>query len=176
MSRGGAETEMEKKYPEQAPCSVWSPVWGSISPTVRSWPEVKSRVGRLTESPRSPENQYLSNAMLFNLPKRIPLSDKQENLMSLQDLGEMCLSYESIFRITSTDKIFFNFLQFVMWKLTHFFILPIKISTNFFKISVKILTCPQPQFLSVAYPELIITFQISYILKNFNQNDIKTFL
>ena len=48
-SRGGAENEGERENPKQAPrCQHKAPCKGPISGTVRSWPEPKSRVGRLT--------------------------------------------------------------------------------------------------------------------------------
>ena len=46
--QGGAERVGEKQS-QAGPLSEHSPTWGSISHTVRSWPEGKSRSGRLTD-------------------------------------------------------------------------------------------------------------------------------
>ena len=44
MSRGRAEREQEREFQAGSMLSAQSPTWGSISKTVRSWSEQKSRI------------------------------------------------------------------------------------------------------------------------------------
>ena len=47
VSRGGTERGRER-IPSRLRLSEWSRTWGSVSWKVRSWPELRSRVGCLT--------------------------------------------------------------------------------------------------------------------------------
>ena len=61
MSRGGAEGEREPQNSKWAPGSVLSaPLRGSNSQTVRSWPELKSRVECLTNWATQMPLEYIS--------------------------------------------------------------------------------------------------------------------
>ena len=71
-SGGGAEREGDRESQAGSALSAWSPLWGSNSQnreitreTVRSRPEPKPRVGRLTEPPRLPST---ASFKLFPFP------------------------------------------------------------------------------------------------------------
>ena len=49
VSRGGAEREGERQSQAGFTLSAWRPMWGSNSQNMRSWPELKPRVGHLTD-------------------------------------------------------------------------------------------------------------------------------
>ena len=56
LGEGQREGETESQA-DSAP-STQSLMWGSNSQTVRSWPELRSRVGSLTEAIRAPQRHY----------------------------------------------------------------------------------------------------------------------
>ena len=72
MSRGGAERERETQNPKQAPgseLSAQSPMRGSNSQTVRSWPEPKSDA-QPTEPPRRPTTWHFKKLNSHFLSKK----------------------------------------------------------------------------------------------------------
>ena len=68
MSRGWAEREGERESQAGSPLLAQSPTWGLIPRTIRSWPELKSRVGHLTNwATQAPQDCYflLTNRSLY---------------------------------------------------------------------------------------------------------------
>ena len=74
-----------------------SPMWGSISQTVRSWPELKSRVGHLTNShPGTPRNTFLCCYMHQLVFVRLCCGNCSQSLSSLRQQMFICTSYYMI--------------------------------------------------------------------------------
>ena len=62
---GRWQRQGERENPKQA-LLAWSPTWGSNSQTVRSWPELKSRVGHSTNwATRRPYKWFYKNNSKF---------------------------------------------------------------------------------------------------------------
>ena len=70
----------ERGNPKQSPCWAWSPILRAQSMTTRSWPELKSRVGRSTDSAtQTPQYFYFSYELesqinVYSCPWRKQLS------------------------------------------------------------------------------------------------------
>ena len=98
----GAEREGKRERESQAgsTISAWSPMWGSISWTLRSWLELKLSwmLNQLVKPPRCLENYFISNYIILVFHLKYTL--QQEWKLKSSSSSKLCSSWQIVLRKT----------------------------------------------------------------------------